>query len=114
MISFCAAGVELEQLAMLHLSYESCCACTAIVCTAADGATMMARTLDWELPILQVQFSVSPSLTASYVLTHTLTCTCKWCAQALNVQLRVFRGGNLLYHSTTWAGTLHHAALTVP
>ena len=39
---------------MLHLSYESCCACTAIVCTAADGSTMMARTLDWELPILQV------------------------------------------------------------
>ena len=43
MISFCAAGVELEQLAMLHLSYESCCACTAIVCAAADSSTKAAE-----------------------------------------------------------------------
>lgn len=70
------ADVELEYIAMLHLSYESCCACTAVVCTGSDGLTLLGRTLDWELPLLE----------------------------ALNVQLRVFKRGKLLYHSVSWAG----------
>lgn len=71
-----AAGVELQVLAALSLQYEAYCACTAVVVPVESGGVVLARTLDWELPLLK----------------------------QLNIDVRVHRGGQLLYVATTWAG----------
>ncbi|CAJ1439605.1 unnamed protein product [Effrenium voratum] len=71
-----AAEVPLQALCSLSLQYEAYCACTAVAARMEDGSVALARTLDWEFPELK----------------------------ALNIDIRVFRGGRLLYTATTWAG----------
>jgi hypothetical protein len=69
-------GVELADLVLLHLSYESHSACTAALATADDGAVFLARTLDWDMPKLQ----------------------------ELTIDVDFVRGGRIVYTATTWAG----------
>ncbi|CAK9052177.1 unnamed protein product [Durusdinium trenchii] len=71
-----AAQVPLQALCSLSLQYEAYCACTAVAARVEDGSIALARTLDWEFPQLK----------------------------ALNIDVRVFRGRQLLYVATTWAG----------
>lgn len=71
-----AAEVPLQALCSLSLQYEAYCACTAVAARMEDGSIALARTLDWEFPQLK----------------------------ALNIDVRVFRGRQLLYTATTWAG----------
>jgi len=70
-------GVSLTDMVLIHLSYETTAACTALVCYA-DGLPAIARTLDWDQAALR----------------------------ALTIDVDLHRGGRLLYQSTTWAGFL--------
>jgi hypothetical protein len=65
------SGLPVEDIALLHLAYEAvddsaarenrACGCTSLVSTESNGAPLLSRTLDWDIPSMRdlvVNFSV--------------------------------------------------------